>query len=140
MFSRDALGSFMDKAQRSDHRNRRVKTYATKIDIAEEEEKVEFHVMCKKNHDMDNCKNFLELSVNKRSRYLAKNKLCFGCYDPITSNHSAKTCTKRIIRKECKNYHPTALHGYQCKSKTMHQEKMMMGKRKKLSYQIDAQK
>ena len=91
MFSRDALGSFMDKAQRSDHRNRRVKTYATKTDIAEEEEKVEFHAMCKKNHDMDNCKNFLELSVNKRSRYLAKNKLCFGCYDPITSNHSAKT-------------------------------------------------
>ena len=46
MFSRDALGSFMDKAQRSDHRNRRVKTYATKTDIAEEEEKVEFHVIC----------------------------------------------------------------------------------------------
>ena len=71
--------------------------------------------MCKKNHDMDNCKKFLELSVNERSRYLAKNKLCFGCYDPISSNHSAKTCSKRIICKECKNYHPTARHGYQYK-------------------------
>ena len=71
--------------------------------------------MCKKNHDTDNCKKFLELIVNERSRYLAKNKICFGCYDPISSDHLAKTCTKRIICKECKNYHPTALLGYQYK-------------------------
>ena len=116
MFSRDALDSFMDKAQRSDHRNRGVKTYATKTDITGEERRCQSPChMCKKNHDMDNCKKFLELTVNDRSRYLAKNKLCFGCYDPISSNHSAKTCSKRIICKECKNYHPTALHGYQYK-------------------------
>ena len=71
--------------------------------------------MCKKNHDMDNCKKFLKLTVKERSRYLSKSKLCFGCYDPISNNHSAKTCSKRIICKECKNYHPTALHGYQYK-------------------------
>ena len=69
--------------------------------------------MCKKNHDVDNCKKFLELGVNERSSYLAENKLCFRCFDPISSNHSAKTCSKRIICKECKNYHPTALYGYQ---------------------------
>ena len=116
MFSRDALDSFMDKAQRSDHRSRRVKTYATKADITGEEQKCQSPChMCKKNHDMDNCKKFFEPSVIERSRYLAKNKLCFGRYDPISSNHSAKTRTKRIICKECKNYHPTALHGYQCK-------------------------
>ena len=118
MFSGDALDSFMDKAQRSDHRNRGVKTYATKTDITGEEKKCQSPChMCKKIHDMDNCKKFLELGVNERSRYLAKNKLCFGCYDPISSNHSAKTCSKRIICKECKNY-----------------------QRKKLSYQLDEQK
>ena len=69
--------------------------------------------MCKKNHDVDNSKKFLELGVNERSSYLAENKLCFRCFDPISSNHSAKTCSKRIICKECKNYHPTALYGYQ---------------------------
>ena len=53
--------------------------------------------------------------MNKRSRYLAKNKLCFGCYDPISSNYLGKTCTNRSIRKEYKNYHPTAFHGYQYK-------------------------
>ena len=78
--------------------------------------------MCK-NHDVGNCKKFLELSVNEGSRYLAKNKLCFGCYDPIASNHSAKTCIKRIICRECKNYHPTALHGYQYKKKSNAPEK-----------------
>ena len=38
---------------------------------------------------------------------------CFGCYDLASSNHSAKTCSKRIICKECKNYHPTSPLGYQ---------------------------
>ena len=51
----------------------------------------------------------------KKNRYLSKNKLFLGCYDPISGNHSAKTCNKRTICKECKNYHPTALHGYQYK-------------------------
>ena len=53
------------------------------------------------------------LSVNERSWHLAKNKLCFGCYDLISSNHSAKTCSKRIICKGFENYHLIALHGYQ---------------------------
>ena len=101
IFSRNALDSFMDKAQRSDHRKRRVKTYATKTDIIGEEGKCRSPChMCKKNHDMDKLKKFLELSVNERTRYLAKNKFCFGCYDPISSNHSAKICSKRIICKE----------------------------------------
>ena len=39
MFSRDAIDSFMGKAQRSDYRNRGVKTYAIKTDITREEEK-----------------------------------------------------------------------------------------------------
>ena len=46
---------------------------------------------------------------------MAKNKLCFSFYDPVSSNHSAKTCSKKIICEECKNYHPTALQGYQYK-------------------------
>ena len=52
MFSRDALDSFMDKAQRSDHRSRGVKTYATKAEITGEEEKCQSQChMCKKNYE-----------------------------------------------------------------------------------------
>ena len=79
--------------------------------------------MCKKNYNIDNCKNFLELSVDERSRHLAKNKLSFGRYDPITSNHSVKTCTKRIVCRECQNCHPTALSGYQYKKQNNAPEK-----------------
>ena len=61
IFSRDALDSFMDKVQRSDHRSRGMKTYATKANITGEEEKCQSPCyMCKKNHK-DNCKKFLEL-------------------------------------------------------------------------------
>ena len=117
MFSRDALDTFLDKTQRSDHRNKGVETYAKKTDITGEEEKSQSPCqMCKKNHDMDNCKKFLELHVNKGSSYLAKNKLCFGCYDPIYSKDSAKACNKKIICKECRNYHPIALDGCQYKN------------------------
>ena len=87
MFSRENLDSFMDRAQSLDHRSRAVKTYATKTNITETEEKGQSTChKCKKNHDMDNCKKFLELRVNERSRYLAKNKLCFGCYDSWNYN------------------------------------------------------
>ena len=81
---------------------------------------------------MNNCEKFLELSENERSRYLAKNKLCFGCYDPISSNLSAKTCIKIIICKEYKNYHPTALHGYQYKKQNNAPGKNDDGKKKEI--------
>ena len=96
--------------------------------------------MHKKNHDMDNCKKFLELSVNEKSSYLAKIKLVFGFYDPISNKHSVKTCTKRIICKECKNYYPTTLLGHQYKKRNNAPGKNDDGKKKKLSCQTDAQK
>ena len=69
IFSRYPLDIFLDKSQKSDHKNRGVKTYATKAHIKGEERKCRSlcHI-CKKNHDMDNCTKFLELSVNERSR------------------------------------------------------------------------
>ena len=142
MFSRDALDSLMDKAQRSVHRSRQVKIYATKICVRKiisgpilesknmcaifqkkgkkgqnilkfVQKCVKFEFFLKKGNlmcatiaqmkqleytlDMDNCKKFLERSVNERNRYLAKNKLCFGYYDLTSNNHSARACTKRII-------------------------------------------
>ena len=39
MFSRAAFDSFMDKAQKSSHKSRGVRTYATKTDITREEGK-----------------------------------------------------------------------------------------------------
>ena len=84
MFSRDALDSFMDKAHWLDRTTRGVKPYAMKTDITREVEKGQSSCQLYKNsHDMDNCKKFLDLSAGERSRYLTKNKFCFGCYDPL---------------------------------------------------------
>ena len=53
-------------------------------------------------YDMDNCKSFLELSVNERSKYLAKNKLCLGCYDlspvNIQQRHALRGLSVKNVR------------------------------------------
>ena len=84
IFSRDALDSLMDKDHRLDQSTRGMKPYATNTDITREAEKGQssYHLY-KKIHNMNHCKNFLNLRVDERSRYLAMNKLRFGCYDPL---------------------------------------------------------
>ena len=47
---------------------------------------------CGKNHLIDDCKEFMEKSPKERTKILAKGKACFGCYQPITENHNAKSC------------------------------------------------
>ena len=88
IFSRAGLDNFMDKAQMQNLRKRGVKTYATKTRCNKGRRKnLKPLSYVPENYDMNNCKKFLELSVNERSRYLVKNRLCFGCYNPISSNH-----------------------------------------------------
>ena len=84
IFSRDALDSLMDKDHRLDQSTRGMKPYATNTDITREAEKVQSSChLYKKIHNMNHCKNFLNLRVDERSRYLATNELRFGCYDPL---------------------------------------------------------
>ena len=134
MFSRNTLESFMDKGQIT---ATGVKTYATKTDIRGEEEKCRSPChMCKKNHDMDNCKKFLELSVNERSRFLEKtNSVLILSQVTIQQRHVPRGLyvkNVRIIIQQLFMFVST-------KNKSMHQEKMVMRKRKKLGYQIDTQ-
>ena len=61
---------------------------------------------------MDNCTVFNKQTVEERSRTLAKKKLCYECYMPITADHSARTCSHRRVCKICNQKHLTGLHGY----------------------------
>ena len=61
---------------------------------------------------MDSCKIFIEKTLKERTKLLANKKLCYGCYQPMTSNHNAKTCKQRLLCRICKEYHPTGMHGY----------------------------
>ena len=72
---------------------------------------------CDANHDLDDCQFYNELSVEDRSSFLKKNKLCYGCYREITSTHTAGTCNNRRVCMVCQGKHPSGLHGFKMKSK-----------------------
>ena len=79
IFYRAGLDNFMDKAQMQNLRKRGVKTYATKTRSNRGRRKNSKPLSyVSENYDMNNCKKFLELSVNERSRYLVKNDSVLG--------------------------------------------------------------
>ena len=54
----------------------------------------------------------MEKSPKERTKILAKGKLCFGCYQPMTENHNAKSCKQRLVCRLCFELHPTGMHDY----------------------------
>ena len=79
--------------------------------------------MCQKNHDLDACFKYKQLQVDERKKFLMKSKLCFGCYDVISKEHSGRNCPKRRKCSICKEQHRIELHGLQ--SKKSHLKKKM---------------
>ena len=55
--------------------------------------------------------------VKERSKFLTKQKLCYGCYEEISSTHTARNCPKRRECKICLGKHPAGLHGFKFSSK-----------------------
>ncbi|KRX41893.1 hypothetical protein T09_10870, partial [Trichinella sp. T9] len=49
-------------------------------------------LICKGDHNIASCKEFLQADVHTRSRMAARNKLCFRC---LQGGHRAKACTVR---------------------------------------------
>ena len=39
--------------------------------------------MCNGEHDLDECKAFNDMTVEEKSIFLSKQKLCYGCYEAI---------------------------------------------------------
>ena len=87
--------------------------------------------MCKKNHDMDNCKKFLELSVNERSRYLAKKNSVVNAMILSQVIIQLRHAPRGLYVKNVRTTIQMLFIVISTKSKKMNQEKMMMRKRKK---------
>ena len=68
--------------------------------------------VCEEKHDLDNCKQFNNMSVNERSKLSRRKRLCYGCYLPVSSEHTANTFKKRRVCKIFAMKHPTGLYGY----------------------------
>ena len=63
--------------------------------------------MCKQDHDIEQCKEFLAMTLSARRMYLQRNRRCFACFG---YNHLSKDCKKKRQCKTCGRKHPTSLH------------------------------
>ena len=57
------------------------------------------------------CARFSWKTLKENTKLLANKKLCYGCYQHMTSNHNVKTCKQRLLCRICQEYHP-GMHGY----------------------------
>ena len=85
--------------------------------------KVEVCPMCNENHDIENCAYYLQKTMEERSKFLFKNKLCYGCLKTVTKEHNAKTCSSRRSSKVCNGKHVTTLLGYLLKKTAINSDK-----------------
>jgi len=63
--------------------------------------------LCRGNHHLDICPNFLKKKLIDRTKYVKESKLCFGCLKP---HHLSKDCRYKMKCKTCLKNHPTSLH------------------------------
>ena len=78
--------------------------------------------MCQKNHDLDALFKYKQLQVDERKKFLMKSKLCFGCYDVISKEHSGRKYPKRIKFNICKEQHSTGLYRLQSNKRSPEKE------------------
>ena len=67
--------------------------------------------VCGKSYEIEDCADFLKLSIEERSKMIFKKKLCYGCYQKVSRTPNAKNCTNRKVCKVCSGKHPRTLHG-----------------------------
>ena len=49
------------------------------IDRSKSSKERENHVLCNGSHDLDECRAYNDMIVKERSKFLTKQKLCYGC-------------------------------------------------------------
>ncbi|KAK3728019.1 hypothetical protein QZH41_000113 [Actinostola sp. cb2023] len=61
-------------------------------------------VMCKESHCLDECQEFLNLSIEERVKLVRTKGLCLGC---LSWGHMRKSCRMRINCTTCNGFHPS---------------------------------
>ena len=107
------------EAKSDNHRkrksNKKYDSFATYINHHQPEAQDKC-ILSSHKHNLDNCEEYMKKSIEERSKFLAQ-KLCYGCYKPISMWHNARTCNDRQICQICKKKHPSSLHGCTPKQK-----------------------
>ena len=94
-----------------------MKSYASNATDKVQEEKDDIKdikcPVCEEKHDLDKCKELNNnMPVDERSKMLRRKRLWYGCYLPVSAEHTAKTCKKRRVCKICTMKHANGKHGY----------------------------
>ena len=65
--------------------------------------------LCRENHRLKDCKEFLSKSVKDRKRYINEQKLCWNC---LSNKHIVKECKSKFScsKDSCKKRHHTLIH------------------------------
>ena len=63
--------------------------------------------LCSKPHELENCPEFLKMSVEERTAFARTKGLCFAC---LTKGHMTRQCEQKKQCTICKKPHVTALH------------------------------
>ena len=66
-------------------------------------------LLCKGQHSLVTCKDFLRKSVKERQDLCMSRGICFSC---LSQGHTARHCKKKTQCNECKKPHATVLHRY----------------------------
>ena len=103
VYSRDAVRQYVDRAHRHSEKRER-KRFNVMATVADNScnmshdksnkiaSKVEVFPMSNENDDIEDCTYYLQQTVKERSKFLFKNKLCYGCLKTVTKEHNVKTC------------------------------------------------
>ena len=86
--------------------------------------------LCDGKHNLDECKSFKVIDLQERRSFLSENKLCYGCFCPISGSHNAKNCKKRKECQVCKKRHCSSLPGYKTEKPKEKLKKSREGKDK----------
>ena len=117
LFSNNAVEQYLDRTDKSSKRGS-TKYFVTLTEEKDNQKQVQSRCpMCQKVHDLDACYSYKKLEVGDRKKFLMKQKLCFGCYEPISKDHNGRNCPRRRICCVCNENHPTGLHGHKPKNK-----------------------
>ena len=55
--------------------------------------------MRNEDHDIEDQTYYLRQTMEERSKFLFKNKLCYGCLKTVTKEHNTKTCSSRRLAR-----------------------------------------
>ncbi|XP_059223278.1 uncharacterized protein LOC131997037 [Stomoxys calcitrans] len=63
--------------------------------------------LCKSNHSLRECPQFLERSINDRINIVKTSHLCYNC---LSSDHGVRECKSRFSCRECSQRHHSLIH------------------------------